>query len=152
MSQCADGGRAGPVRVLDTESLVCATSAVGPVAHSMPRPRGRSGGLRSARSETDYVFPTYRELTAAMARGIGLADLLRQWQCSSHCGQDPREVCFNIFSLVLGTQTLHATGYAWASTETEQTRWSCATSLTFVLPEQPLGDPKTPGSCRRDLR
>jgi pyruvate dehydrogenase E1 component alpha subunit len=69
------------------------------------------GSIRAVR-DTDYVFPSYREHAAALARGIGPADLLRQWRGVSHAGWDPRAHRFHIYSLVLGTQTLHATGYA----------------------------------------
>ncbi len=69
------------------------------------------GSIRAVR-ETDYVFPSYREHAAALARGIGPAGLLEQWRGVSHAGWDPRAHRFHIYSLVLGTQTLHATGYA----------------------------------------
>jgi pyruvate dehydrogenase E1 component alpha subunit len=60
----------------------------------------------------DYVFPSYREHAAARCRGIGAAELLAQWRGVMHGGWDPARYRFHIYSLVLGTQTLHATGYA----------------------------------------
>jgi len=69
------------------------------------------GSIRALRS-TDMVFPSYREHAAALCRGISPADLMRQWKGAAHSGWDPAESRFHIYSLVLGTQTLHATGYA----------------------------------------
>jgi pyruvate dehydrogenase E1 component alpha subunit len=61
---------------------------------------------------SDYVFPSYREHAAAMVRGVSPAELLIQWRGAAHAGWDPKEYAFHFYSLVLGTQTLHATGYA----------------------------------------
>lgn len=69
------------------------------------------GSIRALRDD-DSVFPTYREHAAALARGIPPADLLRQWRGTAHGGWDPHRYRFNIYSLVLGSQALHATGYA----------------------------------------
>lgn len=69
------------------------------------------GSIRALRS-TDMVFPSYREHAAALCRGITPADLMRQWKGVAHSGWDPAVSRFHIYSLVLGTQTLHATGYA----------------------------------------
>lgn len=69
------------------------------------------GSIRALRP-TDMVFPSYREHAAAMCRGIQPADLMRQWKGTAHSGWDPVAAKFHIYSLVLGTQTLHATGYA----------------------------------------
>jgi len=69
------------------------------------------GSIRALRT-TDMVFPSYREHAAALCRGISPADLMRQWKGAAHSGWDPAESRFHIYSLVLGTQTLHATGYA----------------------------------------
>jgi 2-oxoisovalerate dehydrogenase E1 component alpha subunit len=72
------------------------------------------GTMRALR-DTDYVFPSYREHIAAMCRGLGPRELLSQWRGISHAGWDPKDYNFHIYSLVLGTQTLHATGYAMGS-------------------------------------
>ncbi|MGY1969056.1 thiamine pyrophosphate-dependent enzyme [Nocardia gipuzkoensis] len=60
----------------------------------------------------DFVFPSYREHAAAMVRGITPAELLTQWRGATHAGWDPADYRFHFYSLVLGTQALHATGYA----------------------------------------
>lgn len=69
------------------------------------------GTMRAIRA-TDYVFPSYREHVAAMVRGLSPRELLAQWRGISHAGWNPAEHRFHIYSLVLGTQTLHAAGYA----------------------------------------
>jgi len=69
------------------------------------------GSIRALRP-SDMVFPSYREHAAALCRGIGPAELLAQWRGCVHGGWDPTAHRFHIYSLVLGTQTLHATGYA----------------------------------------
>jgi len=69
------------------------------------------GSIRALQT-TDMVFPSYREHAAALCRGISPADLMRQWKGAAHAGWDPKKSRFHIYSLVLGTQTLHATGYA----------------------------------------
>ncbi|MCZ4521730.1 thiamine pyrophosphate-dependent enzyme [Rhodococcus ruber] len=69
-------------------------------------------GSMYALTAHDYVFPSYREHAAAMVRGIGPAELLSQWRGATHAGWDPVRYNFHYNSLVLGTQTLHANGYA----------------------------------------
>lgn len=69
------------------------------------------GSVRALRP-TDMVFPSYREHAAALCRGISIADLMRQWKGLAHSGWDSAAFSFHFYSLVLGTQTLHATGYA----------------------------------------
>jgi 2-oxoisovalerate dehydrogenase E1 component alpha subunit len=99
-------------RRLDTEALALQRQGeLGLWLMSLGQEAAQVGSIRALR-ETDYVFPSYREHAAALARGIGPADLLRQWRGVSHAGWDPRPHHFHFYSLVLGTQTLHATGYA----------------------------------------
>ncbi|WP_187271884.1 thiamine pyrophosphate-dependent dehydrogenase E1 component subunit alpha [Aeromicrobium terrae] len=69
-------------------------------------------GSVTALRPTDMVFPSYREHAAALCRGVAPADLMRQWKGAAHSGWDPAPARFHIYSLVLGTQTLHATGFA----------------------------------------
>jgi 2-oxoisovalerate dehydrogenase E1 component alpha subunit len=69
------------------------------------------GSARAAR-DTDRIFPSYREHAVGLARGLTPVQLLSQWRGCSHGPWDPDEHNLHIYSLVLGTQTLHATGYA----------------------------------------
>lgn len=72
-------------------------------------------GSMRALAPADYVFPSYREHAAAMVRGVTPGELLAQWRGVTHAGWDPASYNFHFYSLVLGTQTLHATGYAMGS-------------------------------------
>lgn len=69
------------------------------------------GSIRALR-DSDMVFPSYREHAAGLCRGLSPAELLTQWRGCAHSGWDPAAYRFHIYSLVLGTQTLHATGFA----------------------------------------
>ena len=60
----------------------------------------------------DYAFPSYREHGVAHTRGVDMVDLLRQFRGIDHGGWDPREHNFHLYTLVIGSHTLHATGYA----------------------------------------
>ncbi|WP_219996410.1 thiamine pyrophosphate-dependent enzyme [Nocardioides humi] len=69
-------------------------------------------GSAQALRQTDMVFPSYREHAVALHRGVRPSELLAQWRGCTHGGWDVAERRFHLYSLVLGTQTLHATGYA----------------------------------------
>jgi len=69
------------------------------------------GSGRALRSQ-DYVFPSYREHGVAHTRGLDLADLLRLFRGVDHGGWDPADHNFHLYTLVIGSHTLHATGYA----------------------------------------
>ena len=69
------------------------------------------GSIRALR-DSDHVFPAYREHCAGLARGLSPAQLLAPWRGCVHGGWIPDHYRFHIYSLVLATQTLHATGYA----------------------------------------
>jgi pyruvate dehydrogenase E1 component alpha subunit len=58
------------------------------------------------------AFPTYREHGVAWCRGLDPAKLLELYRGVSHGGWDPKEHNFHLYTIVIGSQTLHATGYA----------------------------------------
>ncbi|MCC2333676.1 pyruvate dehydrogenase (acetyl-transferring) E1 component subunit alpha [Cellulomonas wangsupingiae] len=60
----------------------------------------------------DHVFPSYREHGVAHVRGLEMTDLLRLFRGVDHGGWDPADHGFHLFTLVIGSHTLHATGYA----------------------------------------
>lgn len=72
------------------------------------------GSGRATRAQ-DHVFPAYREHAVGLIRGIdpiGIVGLLRG---TTHSGWDPTDPAngnFHGYTLVIGSQTLHATGYA----------------------------------------
>ncbi|BCW45340.1 thiamine pyrophosphate-dependent dehydrogenase E1 component subunit alpha [Arthrobacter sp. StoSoilB5] len=60
----------------------------------------------------DIVFPTYREHGVAWCRGVDPVNLLGLFRGTTMGGWDPTENNFNLYTLVIGAQTLHAVGYA----------------------------------------
>jgi len=69
-------------------------------------------GSGRALSPDDMVFPTYREHGVAWCRGIDPVKLLQLYRGVSHGGWAPEEYKFHLYTIVIGAQTLHATGYA----------------------------------------
>ncbi|MEU7043742.1 pyruvate dehydrogenase (acetyl-transferring) E1 component subunit alpha [Streptomyces varsoviensis] len=69
-------------------------------------------GSGRATNPDDYVFPTYREHGVAWCRGVDPTNLLGMFRGVNHGGWDPNENNFHLYTIVIGSQTLHATGYA----------------------------------------
>lgn len=69
------------------------------------------GSGRALRSD-DFVFSSYRENAVAYCRGVDLADLLRVWRGNASSGWDPYTINMATPQVIIGAQTLHATGYA----------------------------------------
>ena len=69
-------------------------------------------GAGRALKPQDYVFPTYREHGVAWCRGVNPLNLLGLFRGVNHGGWDPNEKNFHLYTIVIGAQTLHATGYA----------------------------------------
>ncbi|MGW7050288.1 pyruvate dehydrogenase (acetyl-transferring) E1 component subunit alpha [Streptomyces sp. NPDC054887] len=69
------------------------------------------GSARALRDD-DYVFPTYREHGVAWCRGVDPTNLLGMFRGVNHGGWDPNTNNFHLYTIVIGSQTLHATGYA----------------------------------------
>lgn len=70
------------------------------------------GSARAARAQ-DTIFPAYREHAVGMVRGLDPMAIIRLLRGTTHGGWDPAENGnFRLYTLVIGSQTLHATGYA----------------------------------------
>jgi 2-oxoisovalerate dehydrogenase E1 component alpha subunit len=69
-------------------------------------------GSGRAMSDRDFAFPTYREHGVAYCRGVDPLRLLGLFRGVNHGGWDPAECGFHLYTIVIGSQTLHATGYA----------------------------------------
>jgi 2-oxoisovalerate dehydrogenase E1 component alpha subunit len=72
------------------------------------------GSARAARPQ-DHVFPSYREHVVCMIRGVDPVNVIRMMRGLTHGGwdpTDPKNGNTHIYTLVLGSQTLHATGVA----------------------------------------
>jgi pyruvate dehydrogenase E1 component alpha subunit len=64
----------------------------------------------------DMVFPTYREHGVLYCRGIDPIMPLGLFRGVDQGAWDPNEFKFNMYTIVIGAQTLHATGYAMGIT------------------------------------
>jgi pyruvate dehydrogenase E1 component alpha subunit len=69
-------------------------------------------GSGRALHDEDYVFPTYREHGVAWCRGVDPTNLLGMFRGVNHGGWDPNTNNFHLYTIVIGSQALHATGYA----------------------------------------
>jgi 2-oxoisovalerate dehydrogenase E1 component alpha subunit len=69
-------------------------------------------GSGRALEESDFAFPTYREHGVAWTRDVEPASLLGMFRGINNGGWDPEEHRFGLYTIVIGSQTLHATGYA----------------------------------------
>ncbi|MGH8829355.1 MAG: pyruvate dehydrogenase (acetyl-transferring) E1 component subunit alpha, partial [Jiangellaceae bacterium] len=69
-------------------------------------------GSAHALRRQDHAFPTYREHGVALVRGVDPAQLLGLFRGVDQGSWDPRENNFHLYTIVIGAQTLHATGYA----------------------------------------
>lgn len=69
------------------------------------------GSARALRPD-DFVFSSYRENGVAYCRGVDLSDILRVWRGNSGSGWNPYEINMATPQVIIGAQTLHATGYA----------------------------------------
>ena len=77
--------------------------------------RGQEGAQVAsawALASEDWIFPSYRELGAAVVRGVDPADLLHLFRGTWLSDHDPYEHRFALLSIPIGTQALHATGFA----------------------------------------
>ncbi|MFT4213211.1 MAG: thiamine pyrophosphate-dependent enzyme [Microbacterium sp.] len=80
---------------------------------SLGQEAAQVGSVRAARAQ-DHLFPSYREHVVCTTRGVDPIDIIRVMRGLTHCGwdpTDPRNGNVHIYTLVLGSQTLHATGY-----------------------------------------
>lgn len=69
------------------------------------------GSARALRGD-DFVFASYRDMGVAWARGLRGAELTRAWRGNAASGWDPLAERVAPMQVIIGAQTLHATGYA----------------------------------------
>jgi 2-oxoisovalerate dehydrogenase E1 component alpha subunit len=78
---------------------------------SLGQEAAQVGSARALRTE-DFVFSSYREHGVAYVRGVQLEDMTRVWRGTANSGWDPFTVNMATPAVIIGAQTLHATGYA----------------------------------------
>jgi 2-oxoisovalerate dehydrogenase E1 component subunit alpha len=71
-------------------------------------------GSGRALGKQDFVFPTYREHGVAWCLGVDPVHLLGLFRGVDLGGWDSQRYRFHLYTIVIGAQTLHATGYAMA--------------------------------------
>ena len=69
-------------------------------------------GSARALAPDDFVFSSYRENGVAWVRGVAPTDLLVTWRGVAQSGWDPFIHRMATPQVIIGAQTLHATGYA----------------------------------------
>jgi 2-oxoisovalerate dehydrogenase E1 component alpha subunit len=85
------------------------------------------GGVLALR-DTDWMFPTYRESMALVARGIDPVQALTLLRGDWHCGYDPMATRTAPQCTPLATHSLHAAGLAYAA----RRRGEDTVALAFV--------------------
>src|SRR6266545_2774809 len=100
------------VRRLDAEATALQRQGeLGIWASLLGQEAAQVGSGRALRPQ-DMVFPTYREHGVLYCRGIDPIMPLGLFRGVDQGGWDPNEFRFNMYTIVIGAQTLHATGYA----------------------------------------
>lgn len=100
------------VRRFDTEATALQRQGeLGLWAQCLGQEAAQIGSGR-AMAPQDYAFPSYREHGVAHTRGVDLTDVLRLFRGVDHGGWDSDALRFHLYTLVIGSHTLHATGYA----------------------------------------
>lgn len=72
------------------------------------------GSVRALRT-SDWVFGSYREHTAPLLRGADLSQWMRVWKTQTYAGWNPHDLHVAPSQIIIGSQALHAVGYAMAA-------------------------------------
>ena len=101
------------VRRIDAEAMALQRQGELAPVGTAARAGGRPGRARPGPcGRDDFVFPSYREHGVAYCRGVDPVQMLRLWRGAGLSGWDPAEHGIATPAIVVGSQTLHATGYA----------------------------------------
>ena len=100
------------VRRMDTEATALQRQGeLGLWASCLGQEAAQIGSARAQR-QSDMVFPSYREHGVAWVKGVDALQILGLFRGVNYGGWDPRDRRFHLYTLVIASQTLHATGYA----------------------------------------
>jgi len=84
-------------------------------------------GSAAALGPDDWIFPSYRELGAALVRGIDMVEYLAFYRATWHGGMwDPMRHRFAMVSVPVASQLLHAVGYAMGAQLDDRTECALA--------------------------
>ncbi|MCW2496832.1 pyruvate dehydrogenase (acetyl-transferring) E1 component subunit alpha [Jatrophihabitans sp.] len=100
------------VRRIDSEAIALQRQGeLGLWASLLGQEAAQIGSGRALKRH-DMAFPTYREHGVAWCRDVDALTLLGLYRGTNLGGWDPLANNFNLYTIVIGAQTLHATGYA----------------------------------------
>ena len=100
------------VRRIDTEAIALQRQGeLGLWASLLGQEAAQIGAGRALRPH-DMAFPSYREHGVAWCRGVDPLTLLGLFRGTNLGGFSPYEHNFQLYTIVIGAHTLHATGYA----------------------------------------
>jgi len=100
------------VRRIDTEAIALQRQGELGIWASLLGQEAAQVGSGRALGPRDMAFPTYREHGVAWCRGLDPMKLFELFRGVSHGGWDPDQYKFHLYTIVIGAQALHATGYA----------------------------------------
>jgi pyruvate dehydrogenase E1 component alpha subunit len=100
------------VRRVDTEAIALQRQGELGLWASLLGQEGAQIGAGRALRHQDMSFPTYREHGVAWCQGVDPLTLLGMFRGTSLGGWNPADNNFNLYTIVIGAQTLHAAGYA----------------------------------------
>jgi pyruvate dehydrogenase E1 component alpha subunit len=100
------------VRRVDTEAISLQRQGELGIWASLLGQEAAQIGSGRALGPRDMAFPTYREHGVAWCRGLDPLQLLAMFRGVSHGGWDPAQYGLHLYTIVIGSQALHATGYA----------------------------------------
>jgi pyruvate dehydrogenase E1 component alpha subunit len=105
------------VRRIDAEATALQRQGeLGIWASLLGQEAAQIGSGRALRPQ-DMAFPTYREHGVAYTRGVDPLRALGLFRGVDLGAWDPREHNFHLYTIVIGAQCLHATGYAMGITK-----------------------------------
>jgi 2-oxoisovalerate dehydrogenase E1 component alpha subunit len=105
------------IRKLDTEAEALQRQGELGIWASLRGQEAAQVGSGRALQPQDMAFPTYREHGVLYCRGIDPIMPLGLFRGVDQGGWDPNKFKFHMYTIVIGAQTLHATGYAMGITK-----------------------------------
>ena len=100
------------VRRIDTEAMALQRQGELGLWASLLGQEAAQVGAGRALTGGDFAFPTYREHGVAYCKGVDPVTLLGLFRGVNQGGWNPHDKGFQLYTIVIGSQTLHATGYA----------------------------------------
>src|SRR5947208_6826844 len=100
------------VRRIDTEATALQRQGELGLWASLLGQEAAQVGAGRALTAGDFAFPTYREHGVAFCKGVDPVTLLGLFRGVNQGGWNPHDKGFQLYTIVIGSQTLHATGYA----------------------------------------